>query len=448
VDTPATFGRIQDLVSAFGYGAGVEAAAIHILRTGKPVAFVRTASSVDGTATSPVLAPGGVGTSVPTVSVTPVTPVDDYEVVWTAVATGTIGITGITFRYSLDGGRNYSAVTALLTANTFTIPNSGVVINFAAGTIGAGYSFSFRTIGAKWNSGSLSSALTALGNSSIAWDIVEIVGALAAADVDTLEPIFTGWRAKNRFRLYVAGARIPTIGESEATYLASLSSAFAAKATTYGAITAGSCEMTSGVSGNQYMKSISVLAGSLEAGVSQEVNTASVNLGALPVTVMDSNGNPKYHNEYISPGLDDARFYTLRTFGDSPQGVYVTRPRIFSASGSDFQLVTHRRVINLAESVLAAYFVRRLNQPIRVDGVTGFILEEEALEIEAGALSAMESALLATPKASACQFSLSRTDNILSTSTLTGDARVIPLGYVEFINVSVGFANPALQVTA
>jgi hypothetical protein len=448
VDTPATFGRVADLVSAFGHGAGVEAAAYHILRTGRPVAFVRSASSVDGTATAVVYAAGGLGTSVASVSVTPVSPVDDYEVVWSAVATGTIGVAGITFRYSLDGGRTMSAVTALGAANTYTIPNSGVVINFAAGTIGAGYSFSFRTTGAKWNGTSLGTALAALGNSAISWEIVEIAGALGSSDVDTLEPIFAGWRAKNRFRLYIAGARIPNIAESEATYLSSLSTAFSAKATVYGAITAGGAEIASGVSGRKYLRQVSVLAGSVEAALSQEQNSASVNLGALPVTIRDDNGNPKHHDEYVSPGLDDARFYTLRTFGDSPQGVYITRPRIFSSDGSDFRLVPHRRVINLAESALAAYFARRLNQPIRVDTATGRILEEEAREIEAGALSAMESVLLDTPKASGVQFTLSRIDNVLSTFTLTGDARVIPLGYAEFINVSVGFTNPALQVTA
>jgi hypothetical protein len=444
-NVPATFGRVADLVAAFGHGIGVEAAAYHILRTGRPVAFCKAADNVDGSATAPVFAPGGIGTSVPSVDVDPLHPYDDYEVVFTAVATGTIGVAGITFRYSLDGGRTQSAVIALDVANTYTIPNSGVVINFAAGTIGAGYGFSFRTTGQKWDGASLTAALTALGNSSIAWDIVEIAGAVVAADLDTLEPIFTGWRGQNRFRMYVAGARVPTIAETESAYLASLTSTFAVKATVYGAVTAGAAEITSGVSGRKYLRPVSFIAGSLEAAVSQEVNTANVNLGALPVTIRDANGNPKHHDEYTSPGLDDARFYTLRTFGDSPQGVYVTRPRIFSASGSDFQLVPHRRVINLAESALAAYFVRRLNQPIRIDTATGFILEEEALEIEAGAVSAMETVLLDAPKASGVQFVLSRTDNILSTSTLTGDARIVPLGYAEYINVSVGFYNPALQ---
>jgi hypothetical protein len=74
------------------------------------------------------------------------------------------------------------------------------------------------------------------------------------------------------------------------------------------------------------------------------------------------------------------------------------------------------------------------------------ILETEALEIEAGANVQLRSVLLAKPKASDVVFVLSRTDNLLSTRTLTGDVRVVPLAYPETIQISVGFFNPALQL--
>jgi hypothetical protein len=128
--------------------------------------------------------------------------------------------------------------------------------------------------------------------------------------------------------------------------------------------------------------------------------------------------------------------------------VYVNRPRIFSAAGSDFRLVPHRRVLNLGHAALRAYFLRRTSRPILVSAATGFILEEEALEIESGARAAMRAELLAKPKASAILFTLSRTDDLLTTQTLTGQGRVVPLAYPEFINLDLGFFNPALQVIA
>jgi hypothetical protein len=129
-------------------------------------------------------------------------------------------------------------------------------------------------------------------------------------------------------------------------------------------------------------------------------------------------------------------------------GVYVNRPRVFSPTGSDFQLLPHRRVLNLAHETVRAYFILRLNKPILVNKTSGFILETEALEIEAGANAQLRAVLLSKPKASDSSFVLSRTDNLLSTRVLTGDLRVVPLAYPETIQISVGFTNPALQLRA
>lgn len=441
---PSTFARVQDLVAAYGYGDGVEAAAYHIKSTGRPVCFTRAEDATDGSGTAVTYT--GSGTSVVTLDVDPVHPFGLFEAKVLVVLGGTIGTGPITIRYSLDDGRTYSPKISLGTATTYTVPNSGVVFNFAAGTLVTGDYWTCRTAGMRWDSTTLSAALTALNQSSVAWSQVLVAGIALPADVDTIDGLVAGWRSSNRRRSYILSARVPTIAESEATYLSSLTSAWSAKATTYGSVCAGACEAVSGVSGRRYMMPTAVVVASRQATVDEHVNVAAINLGALPVTIKDAVGNPKHHDEFISPGLDDARFITLRTFGDSPQGVYITRPRIFSAEGSDFRLIPHRRVIDIAENALNAYFVRRLNEPVQVDSETGFITESEAIEIEEGAIATLTAVLLQAPKASGVQFTLSRTDAILTTFTLTGDARILPLGYGEYINVSVGYTNPALNI--
>jgi hypothetical protein len=35
---------------------------------------------------------------------------------------------------------------------------------------------------------------------------------------------------------------------------------------------------------------------------------------------------------------------------------------------------------------------------------------------------------------------------VLSTKTLTGEARILPFGYVEYIETTIGYVNPALRV--
>lgn len=447
VATPAAYGRVTDLVADFGRGPGVEAAARYIEVHGRPVLFTRAAASGNGTV-SAVTSVALAGTSVVTIEALP-TPNDDYEFLLVIVTDGTIGTAGITYRLSYDGGRTLSPVAALGTANELEIPNAGgVTFLFGVGTMKAGATFAARATAAAPDGTTLGAALDALKNTIASWEICLLAFPLIGATFDTVETKFAGLFTAGKYNAWVGSPRVPNAAESEATYKTALDTIFSAKSTKYGSLYAGGLKMISSVSGRQYRRPVAFVTGPTEQSVSEEIDIADVNLGSLiGVSIRDANGNPDEHDESINPGLDDSRFGTLRTW-DGLSGVFVTRPRLFSTEGSDFQLMPHRRVLNLAHGALRMYFLRRLNKPIRVDRTSGFILESEALEIEAGATAAMTSVLLAKPKASAVQFVLSRVDNVLSTKTLTGTARVIPLAYPEFVNLEVGFYNPAITVQA
>lgn len=386
------------------------------------------------------------GDSVPTIDDS-THPNDDYEVFVRFVAGGTRGTPGITYQWSLDGGRTMSPVTALGSATSIVIPGSGgVKVDLSAGTIVAGDSFAFPTVAPRWNNTELQAALTAVRQSALNWEYVQVVGPVDPDAFDVIDLAFAGMHAAGKYRAWVANTRMPVGDESEAAYLASLSAAFGSKTTVYGTLCAAADKLTSGVNGRKYRRPVAFVVGAALASASQEIDIADTNRGGLVgVAITDANGNPDEHDETNNPGLDDARFTVLRTWDGYP-GVYVNNPRIFSSPGSDFEFCQHRRVMNLALAVLRNYFIRRLSKAIIVDKTSGFILEEEALEIESGAKKAMAAVLLAKPKASAVTFSLSRTDNLLSTKTLTGDAKVTPLAYPKQINLSVGFFNPALQV--
>jgi hypothetical protein len=447
IDTPATYARVKDVSAAFGSGPLVEAACHYIDRYGKPVILVRTGSSVPGAVGT--VKSTATGTSVVTVDVTPpATPDDDYEFTLKFIAGGTVGTAGITYQTSLDGGRTPGPVTALGTATSIPIAGSGgVSFELAAGTVVAGDAHSAAASAPQWNGTELKSALAALGASAASWDLVHIVGALVASTFQDVDDAIAGWFPSGKYHGWVGHTRMPNAGESEASYLGAMSTAFADKASKHGMLCAGASKLSSAVNGRKYRRPSSYVLAARNASVSEEVNIADVNIGALSASIRDANGNPEEHDETVNPGLDDARFAVLRTW-DGYQGVYCNRPRLFSAEGSDFSIMPHRRVINLAHAALRVYFIRRLNKPILVDRTTGFILESEALEIEAGALAVMRGELLVKPKASDCQFSLARNDNVLSNKTLNGEARVVPLAYPEWIYLSVGYVNPALQVVS
>jgi hypothetical protein len=451
-DTPATFARVKDVVAAFGSGPLVEAGCHYIERYGKPVVFVKTGQTTVGTAST--IAIVNPGTSVITRDVA-VVPIGDYEFAFRIVTAGTIGSAGITFQWSLDAGRNWSPVTALGTAVVFTVPADasptgsaapGIKLAFAAGTMLATTSCSFRTTSPQPNGTEVASALLALGNSIITWEILHLTCILDATVFAALEVKVAAWKAAGKYHPWIANVRpILITGETEAQYKTALDAIFSSLATVDGDICAATVKMISSVSGREYKVPFSYVYAAREASVSHEINVAAIDLGPLPCSIRDANGNNDEHDESINPGLDDSGFTVARTW-EGIAGVYVNRPNLFSAAGSDFELLPHRRVINLGHAALRAYFQRRLNKPVRVNATTGFLLESEALEIESGARAAMRSVLLAKPKASAVAFVLSRTDNILSTKTFTGQARVTPLGYPEAINLDVGFQNPAMSV--
>lgn len=450
-NVPGTYARTKDIVSTFGAGPGVEAACFYVETFGKPILFCKTGASVagvEGTLTSVAT-----GTSVVTLDTTD--PNDDYELVWKAITGGTIGTAGITYQYSLDGERTWSATLALGTANTFAWPGAGGVnLDFGAGTVVAGDKHSTRTTAPNWNSTELTDALTALGNSAVQWGLVAIVGPIDATAFDAIEVKMSALSTAGTPRAWIGNTRMPNAAESEATYLAAMNTIFSAKATNFGELCSGAAKITSAVTGRKYKRPISFFVGAREGSVSEEVNIADPNLGpATGVSIRDANGNVDEHDESINPGLDDGRFTVLRTI-PGLSGVYVNRPRLFSSAGSDFYIMPHRRVMNLAREALRLYLTLRLNKPIRVNKTTGYILESEALEIEAGADAILRAVLEAKPKASGGGYpggryvSISRTDNLLSTKTMTGQARIVPLAYPETIILDMGFSNPALFVQA
>lgn len=445
VNAPATFAKIKDVQNAFVGGQVVEAAAHYIERYGRSVLLVKSAASV-AAAVSAVDDHDATGTSVVTVA-GGAAPRDDYELMLKIVTGGTRGVAGITYQTSLDGGRTMSPVTALGTGTSVVFPDSaGVTFDLAAGTVVAGEYYTAIATPALPSAADLGAALDALKVTAVAWELVLVTSAIDADAFDMVELKVAGMFAAGKPHAWIGNTRITNAGETEAQYLTAMTAISTAKSTIYGSLYSGGGKLTSSVSGRKYRRPIAWGIAAREASSSQEVNAADPNLGPLPgYSIRDANGNPDEHDEAVNPGLDDLRFGTVRTLDGYP-GVYVTRPRVFAPVGSDFSIMPNRRVMNLAHEILRVYFTRRLNQPVRVSRATGYLLPSEATEIELGALAALRAGLLTTPKASDVMFRLSRTDNVLSTKTLTGQVRVLPLAYPEFIDLEVGFVNPATQL--
>src|SRR5690242_4339847 len=120
LNLPAAFGRTTDVISNYTAGAMVHAACYTIENYGIPVVLCRTGETTIATEAT-IDTTGVLGTSVVTYD-TDTQANDDYDLWFKVINGGTIGVAGITFQWSLDGGRTPSAVTALGTSTTFVFP--------------------------------------------------------------------------------------------------------------------------------------------------------------------------------------------------------------------------------------------------------------------------------------------------------------------------------------
>ncbi len=443
---PAAYTRGDLAHTDFGLGPLPAIASYHLDVAKKPVLLVKP--STDTAAAYGAVTHAGTGTSVPTAGGT--SPVDDFNVLVTFVAGATVGVAGGTFTYSLDGGVNTSGVLALGTANTLTIPNVGVSFALAAGTVVAGDTISCVVTGAKMSNANLITALEALRTTSQPWEMVLVYAdseASSAANVGTLDTWLSGLESTGKFRGFIANARQRTAGETEATYLTAMTTAFASAASTRGLVCADAADMTNpnlGCVQSRYA-AIGVAARLMQYGI--EVDAAYVANGPLPgLTIADTRGNPKHHDELLYPGPDAIRLTALRSF-DGTQGVFVNNPLLISASGSDYVYAQHLRCMNAACTIAYQICQTQLSKGVRKDPKTGFILEEDAAAIDALVNSALAVAL--SGRVSAVGFQLHRTDDLSSNAgaTVGADLQMSALAYIKNFAVSAKFTK-ALTIPA
>lgn len=120
--TPFTTSSASDFKSTFGHGDGVEGALYALNNETRQITFVRVdpANATAGAYGAITVAFQGAGfTATGDVAARPA---DDTNPVVEFLTGGTIGVAGITYRYSLDGGNKYSGTRELGTDTSITLP--------------------------------------------------------------------------------------------------------------------------------------------------------------------------------------------------------------------------------------------------------------------------------------------------------------------------------------
>lgn len=451
---PIALSRAADVLTNFGNaGPLIRSMTYATANYGKSVLGCYVTATTAGSLNADGYGYAGSGTGLAGSSFTANGVNDTYEPRILVVTGGTVGTAGIVIQYSLDNGRTYSANQSLGTVTTFAIPKtgvkggSGIVASFGAGTMVAGDTFYAATTGPQVTAADIATALTNFQNSAQPFEVLLLASPLESAG--TILAALDAWVAncvKNgNPKMWIANTTIPTTSQTDSAYQTALAPYAAHPSANAGSLCAGAAQIASNVPnmGYNYIDPISYAVAPLLVSVSEEQSIADLDIGQLPgVNITDLNGNPaaRCHNELLNPGLDALNFLTLRTW-TSVAGVYVNMPRLFSVAGSDFDNQPKLRVWNLAQAGLFAFFMRRLQKPILVNPKTGFILESTAQQLEKAANQVLTQILLGKPKASFTEVAISRTDQLLNTTTptITVDARIIPLAYPVYINLNLGF---------
>lgn len=433
---------IDELVDTFGHGPLVEAAAFSIQQSGAPVLAVKVPNTTAGAASA--VTKNGAGTSAVTLSGTPY---DTYDAIVEVVTGGTIGSAGCVIKYSLDGGETYSANVALGTATTYAIPNTGITLNFAAGTLIAGNTYTFTTEEPLWAAADLQDAIDVFAAGVNEFSFMQIIGKAEAADAIAVDGKMTELATALRYSGALMHARDKESGDaSNAAWRTAISTDFASFSSKRVSVSAGHYMITSPISGRRYRRPLSMAVAARLCARPIHIDPGWVRDGALGGVGYSTSDGKLYHDERVNPGLDTARFMTARTYIGRP-GLFVTNPMMMAPPGSDFIWWQYRRVIDKACKITREVLLDYLGGAVRLN-TSGFILERDALELESRLRSAFRDGIVAKGHASAVSAVVSRVDNIISTKTISVTIRVTPLGYVKAFEVDLGFTNPALSIAA
>lgn len=433
-----------------GEGPLTECAACIMPTAGNPVVVIQASPTTAGAYGSVTFT--GTGTSVVTAH-SATHPYDDYDALLTVILGGTIGTGPISFTYSLDGGVTTSGAISLGTANTYTIPNSGVELDFAAGTLVTGDTIEVLTTGPMLTSSDITTSLEALRTSGLPWECVLIdridASASSAALVAQADTWLAALEVVGKFRFFAVNTRGKNVGESEATFLSTMTTAFASAASIRGFVGADTFDSVSPITGLKLARPVSWSVVGRLMGSSLGRDPAYVNDGPISnCAINDVRNNPKHHNEQNYPGLDDIRLTTLRTI-NGETGIYITNGNVISASGSDYVFIQHVRTMNAGCEILYQELSKQLSKGVlknpKPDPNTHavYIQEGAAQEIESFCNPPIVSKLKTPGEVSDCKFILSRTDDLSSNqgAILTGTLQVEALAYVKGFNISAKFVK-------
>lgn len=400
------------------------------------------------------------GTTPPVITVTG-TPLREVDLRVEALTTGALAVW--TGRYSLDAGVTWtgftSAATVVLTgtgltlniaAGTAAVDNRwsaltpGMRVAFTAGTYVAGEVYSWTSTQAGYSSTDMASAFDTAKADARAWDLMHLVGipegandaakvtaaaAMAAALAVKLDAAFLAHRP---IRAVMDGPDVANDAAGDTAFINGIVGTIAPRV----GISGGFCDIRSPVSKRTYRRPQmwAIVSHSRRRSISDDLAEVGKlgNVGRLHASVTSIE-----RDEAKRPGLNAARIMTLRTWIGFA-GFFVTEPKMLAAPGSDYELLQHGRIIDLACRVARRKGVELIKAKQRTNA-DGTIYEIDARAMEREINSALDIELRQPGHVVTTSVLLNRTDNVMSTKKVRHKVRARPFSYPKDIEAEIGF---------
>ena len=463
VNTPISTRSISTLTSTFGYGPLVELGAL-LIASGATVIATRVTSSA-GSSTVPT---GESGASAMTVSGNPN---DMYFAQVNIISGGTVGGVGATmkFQVSLDAGRTFGPVITqdIATApTTYVIPQTGLTLSFSAGTVVAGDQIKFSTTEPIVTAGNVVTAITALANSVYAqsgWGSMIVHGpassanGFAAADAATIQAYLDTMATNQLFDRVIVNARdaiYPTAwggaGETDTVYTNALVANAASRNAKRVCFGAGYYNIPSGIANSvagtpRYRRPGSWAIQARKVAVAVQTLSSRVKDGPLSAIIVDTTSDPTdgfvYHDERINPGLDAVGYASFWTRLQQGSGFFVRSENLFSPPSSDFDLFAVGQCFDNFCSTLVQYFTASIDESVRTNA-NGTIYENDAQQLESGALAAVAAAMPGQYQAANTSVVIDRSYNVMTNKKALVTGVFGQLGYIREFDLTVQLQNP------
>lgn len=449
---------VSTLQSTFTDGQLVQYGA-SVIQAGGTILAIKVPPTTKGTATA--ITHAGTGSSVMTTTLDSTNGSwDDYLVEVLVVTGGTIGVAGIQLQISLDGTRLFSTTINLNTANTFVIANTGITLNFAAGTMVANDTFKFSTTAPVWADGDVQTALTTTYFGSVFASTgvgsMVVLGKAAGADATAFEGYMDTLAANfNYDRLHISArdAQIPTAwggaGETESVWMTSLQTDFAAVSARRIIANAGHYNMTSAVANPTVgvfrpRRNLLWAQALREVTIPPQRHSGRVRDGALSNIVISPTSDPLdgfiYHDERLNPGLDGSRFCSAWTRIGQGLGYFIKNPNLMSPAGSFFTLLPLGNVMDIACAIAMQVGAQYINDDVRTN-VNGTLYVNDANTIQNAIQTALFQNMTAVGMISASNVIVDTTNNVQTTKQVNITVTITSRGYILGENVTIGFSS-------